>query len=127
MKILAISADSKLKDLVKSFAAESEHYSFIYNQGTRPLDIVGFAYEKNPSVILLDDDYVKPNAAVMIATLKKMKKNLKIIFITSDSSVELGKEISPLGIAYYAIKPLDKNEFDEVLNSISKTKSKTTY
>ena len=89
-----------------------------------PIDIVGYVYEKNPFVIIVDDDYVKPNAAVMISTIKKMNENIKVIFITSDSSVELGKQISPLGIAYYAIKPLNKNEFDELLNSISKTKLK---
>ena len=52
---------------------------------------------------------------------------MQIIFVTSDTSVELGKKISPLGITYYAIKPIDKVEFDELLNSISKTKLKPTY
>ena len=122
MKILAISADDKLTNLVNSFAIEFGHQTFIYNQSTKPIDIVGYSYEKSPSVIILDDDYVNPNAAVMIATLKKMKKNIEIIFITSDTSVELGKQISPLGITYYAIKPIDKKEFSELLNSISENK-----
>ena len=127
MKILAISADDEIISLVNSFATEFEPHTFIYNQSTKPIDMVGYAYEKNPSVIILDDDYVNPNAAVMIATLKKMKKNIEIIFITSDTSVELGKQISPLGITYYAIKPIDKKEFSELLNSISENRLKSTH
>lgn len=127
MKIFTLSTDAEIIQLVNSFASDYQHHSIIYNKSQVPIDIVGYVYDKNPFVIIVDDDYVKPNAAVMISTIKKMKEDIKIIFITSDSSVELGKKISPLGIAYYAIKPLDKYEFDELLNSISKNKHKSTY
>lgn len=120
MKVLTLTVDRELIQLVDAFASEYEHHSFIYNKSRRPIDIVGFTYEKNPSLIIVDDDYVNPDAAVMISTLKKIKKNIEIIFITSNSSIELGKQISPLGITYYAIKPLDKEDFDELLNSVSK-------
>ena len=127
MKIFTLSTDKELIQLVDSFASEYQHHSIKYNKSKIPIDIVGYVYEKNPFVIIIDDDYVKPNAAVMITTIKKVKKNMQIIFVTSDTSVELGKKISPLGITYYAIKPIDKDEFDELLDSISKTKLKPTY
>jgi len=127
MKILTISADVKLISLVNSFVTKNNQHFAILNQSKNPLDLVGFVYEKNPSVVILDNDYVKPNAADIISTIKKMRNDIEIIFITSDPSVELGKEISPLGIAYYTIKPVDLNEFDELLNSISKNKIKTNY
>lgn len=127
MKIFTLSVDQELIKLVDNYCKENQQQSILYNKSRRPIDIVGFVYEQNPFVIIIDDDYVKPDAAVMISTIKKIKENIKIIFVTSDSSVQLGKEISPLGIAYYAIKPLDKIEFDELLNSISKKKIHTTY
>jgi len=127
MKIFTLSTDREIIRLVDSFASENQHQSINYNKSKIPIDIVGYVYEKNPFVIIIDDDYVKPNAAVMISTIKKMKENMQIIFVTSDTSVELGKKISPLGITYYTIKPIDKHEFDELLNSISKTKLKPTY
>lgn len=127
MKIFTLSADIKIIRLVDSFASEYHHQSITYINSKIPIDIVGHVYDENPFVIIIDDDYVKPNAAVMISTIKKMKENMQIIFVTSDTSVELGKKISPLGITYYAIKPIDKVEFDELLNSISKTKLKPTY
>ena len=127
MKIFTLSTDKEIIQLVDSFASENKHQSIVYNKSKIPIDIVGYVYEKNPFVIIVDDDYATPNAAVVISTIKKMKENIKIIFITSDVSVELGKKISPLGITYYAIKPLDKYEFDELLSSISKNKLNTTY
>jgi len=127
MKIFTLSTDKEIIRLVDSFASKNQHQSITYNKSKIPIDIVGYVYEKNPFVIIIDDDYVKPNAAVMISTIKKMKENMHIIFVTSDTSVELGKRISPLGITYYTIKPIDKDEFDELLNSILKTKLKPTY
>lgn len=127
MKIFILSTDKEITQLVDSFASEYHHQSIIYNKSKIPIDIVGYVYEKSPYVVIIDDDYIRPNAAILISTIKKMKKNIQIIFVTSDTSVELGKKISPLGIAYYAMKPIDKEEFDELLNSILKTKLKPTY
>ena len=56
-----------------------------------------------------------------------MKKDLKIVFVTSNPSIELGKEISPLGISYYAIKPFDQKDFTELINSLTKNKQSITY
>lgn len=127
MKIFILSTDKEITQLVDSFASEYHHQSIIYNKSKIPIDIVGYVYEKSPYVVIIDDDYIRPNAAILISTIKKMKENIQIIFVTSDTSVELGKKISPLGIAYYAMKPIDKEEFDELLNSILKTKLKPTY
>jgi DNA-binding response OmpR family regulator len=127
MKILTVSTDKEIIRLIDAYASEHNHQSINYNASKRPIDIVGYIYEKNPFLIIVDDDFVKTDAAVTISTIKKMKENLKVIFITSDSSVQLGKKISPLGIAYYAIKPLNKIELDELLNSLSKTKLNSTY
>jgi response regulator of citrate/malate metabolism len=44
------------------------------------------------------------------------------IFVTSDESYELGREISPLGIQYYAIKPVDVNDMRDLIASLTKIK-----
>jgi len=49
-----------------------------------------------------------------------MKKNMKIIFLTSDNSIEKGREISPLGVLYYGIKPVSQRELLQVLDSSKK-------
>ena len=77
-----------------------------------------------PSVLIVDDDYLKPNSVEILESIRNVNKEMKIIFASSDSSLELGKKVSQLGIYYYAIKPIDESEFKELLDSLLNTKSK---
>ena len=119
--MLFITVDAKIIEMGHSFSRTHSKHIAIYNSNKNPLDIVNFIYESKPSVLLIDDDFINPNSATLIGTLNKVRENLKIIFLTSDSSIELGKKISQLVIQYYAIKPLDEAEFEELLVSILKT------
>jgi DNA-binding response OmpR family regulator len=124
VKTLIITQDEDLKRIVSSFQTEENEELLIYDKSSKPLDVVGFIIENSPSILILDDDMINPDTFDVLSNIKKMKKDLKIIFVTSNTSIELGKEISPLGISYYAIKPLDENDFIELLNSLSKNKLK---
>ena len=57
--------------------------------------------------------------------LKKVNPGLKIIFFTSDSSLELGREISPLGVLYYGLKPISELEIKSLVESINKLEKVT--
>jgi len=127
MKILIITDDAMLMKLGNSLNHVSDGQMIIYNSGANPLSVLAFVYENNPSLLILDDDYLKPNSAQIIDTIRKMNKNLSIVFVTSDPGLELGKEISQLGILYYAIKPLVESELEDLLNSINNSKDKLTY
>ena len=127
MKILIITDDAMLMKLGNSLNHVSDGQMIIYNSGANPLSVLAFVYENNPSLLIVDDDYLKPNSVQIIETIRKVHKNLVIVFTTSDHSLKLGKEVSQLGIHYYAIKPFDAKEFDDLINSISKAKTKLTY
>lgn len=125
MKIMLLTDDNKLIKMGQSFSEIHALESEICSDKKNPLDVVQCIYKAKPSVIVIDDDFICPNSATLIKTLKMVKKNLKIIFLTSDSSVELGKEISQLAINFYAVKPLEEAEFEDLLLSILKTNNKT--
>jgi len=127
MKIIMITNDPVLTKMGTSSQNISGEQLTIYNSDPNPLNVVSFVYENNPSSLIIDDDYLKPNSAQIIETIRKVHKNLAIVFTTSDHSLKLGKEVSQLGIHYYAIKPFDTKEFDDLINSISKAKTKLTY
>ena len=74
-------------------------------------------------MLIIDDDLLTPNTLQVLESIRKVDNNMKIIFVTSDASIELGKKISPLGIFYYAIKPIEESDFTELLESVLKTKS----
>ena len=82
MKILTLSVDTELIRLIDTYASDHKHQSIKFNTSKRPIDIVGYVYEQNPFLIIVDDDFVKPDAAVTISTIKKMKEKVKVIFST---------------------------------------------
>ncbi len=118
VKILIISNDPSLSNLINEIQLDKPCNISIYTENSQPLDIATYAFSLNPVILILDDDNVKPNSSRIIKSLKKMIPNIAIIFLTSSSSVELGREISQLGIQYYAIKPLSQNELQDSINSI---------
>ena len=50
------------------------------------------------------------------------RKKLDIIFVTSNSGLEIGRAVSQIGIHYYAIKPLQQTELSDVILSLNKLK-----
>ena len=124
MRILLISKDKRLQSYIKDFEENCNASTIIYNDEPNPIKILSFYLSIQPSAIIVDDDYLTPNSVTFIESVRKVNQKTKIIFTTSDSSIELGKQISPLGIYYYIIKPIDEREFKELLDSllISKTK-----
>jgi response regulator of citrate/malate metabolism len=124
MKILLISEDNLLQAIVKNYEESSDVSTTIYDADYKPIKILSRFLEEQPSVIIVDNDYLAPNSVTVIDSIRKVNIKTKIIFTTSDSSIELGKKISPLGIYYYAIKPIGESEIKELLDSLLNTKSK---
>jgi DNA-binding NarL/FixJ family response regulator len=103
-------------------AEENKLHCSVVNHSSDPLDIMAAVCSHKPSVLLLDDDFVHPNSAHTLSSIKKVNEDLDIIFITSDSGISLGRAVSQLGIHYYAVKPLEYSELHEAIMSLSKMK-----
>jgi response regulator of citrate/malate metabolism len=124
MRILLISDDNLLQSIVKSFGDNTGITPSVYNANPKPIKVLSSFLSLQPSVLIVDDDYLKPNSVEILESIRSVNKKTKIIFASSDPSLELGKEISQLGVYYYAIKPIDESEFKELLDSLLKPKSK---
>jgi DNA-binding NarL/FixJ family response regulator len=79
---------------------------------------------ENPTLLIADDDFLKPESAHILKSIKKVNKSIYIIFLSSDLSIELGREVSQLGIQYYALKPFGVEDLIDVVNFIGKLKNK---
>ena len=122
MQILVISED---KFLVNSMAEvrSSEVYDIkLYESSYDPFEVLSSVHSLSPSLLILDDDIAKPNSAKILKSIKQISKNVKIIFLTSNDSLHLGREISPIGVYFYGIKPFSKAEILTLIKSFS-TKS----
>lgn len=118
MKILIISKDLELKNIISNISADIDCNINILDQSSDPLDAMSKVCTSNPSLLIIDDDFIKPNSMHLLKSIRSVRKDLKIIFVTSDDSIELGREISPLGIQYYAIKPIAEAELLELINTV---------
>ena len=124
MRTLLISKDSLLIKMVNVFGKSDEDSVTVYEEELDPLRVLSNILSVQPTVLIIDDDYLSPNTVSILESLRKVNDKIKIIFFTSDSSIELGKAVSQLGIYFYAIKPVEEEEFKTLYNSLLKLRTK---
>lgn len=122
MKLLLLTNDLEIKKIFESEDISTNN-QLIFFENQNPLEILSFACNERPSLLILDDDFVSPNSAQIIKSIKNLCKNIAVIFITSDAGLDLGRQVSQLGIQYYTIKPISNDEIIDSVNSIIKLKS----
>lgn len=116
MKILALSNDH---NLVKGLEVPGYSVDCIYVQDESHLwDLIEKMTSGRVALVLVDDDHIRPNSARVIQVARRIRKDIPIIFLTSDMSIELGQKISQLGIDFYGHKPLNKDDLSQALVSI---------
>lgn len=89
-----------------------------YDTSTDPLDVISEIASKISNILILDDDFLSPNSAKLLESIKKVSPNLPIIFLTSDTSLELGRKINSIGVKYYLIKPVSESNLREFVKSV---------
>ena len=124
MRIVTITNDTNLIKLIDQPEVKGQNQLIVYNKTNDLLDVVSFIHTNHPSILIIDDDFLKPDSAHLLENVKKLNPDLAIVFITSDSSIDLGKQVSQVGIHFYGLKPLTENELEDSIRSI--TKHKTT-
>lgn len=124
IKVLLISKDKNLQ-ILKDNEYLSEIYQFInYFSSSDSLDIMSQVCVTNPSILILDDDFTNPETPHLLSSIKKVHPKLNTIFITSDSSIEIGRRIHSIGVKFYMIKPVSEKKLSEFLKSIVKENQK---
>ena len=116
--MLIISKDNSLTKALNNTAdiMQCEFYNF--SNSTDSLDIASEIFSINPSLLIIDDDFTAPNSAKLLESIKKVNSKLQIIFITSDTGLELGRKINKIGVKYYLIKPIERESLNEFIKSI---------
>ena len=63
MKIVTITNDDSLIELINKPEVSGNHQLVIYNESKDLLDVVSFIYTIHASIIIVDDDFLKPDSA----------------------------------------------------------------
>ncbi len=126
MQILLITEDSLLLSSISDLNITELGEIKLHERSYDPLEVISSVHSISPTLLILDDDILKPNSAKILKSIKQISKNVEIIFLTSDNSVDLGREISPIGVYFYGIKPISKDEILDLIKSVyTKNKSIT--
>ena len=125
MNMIIASQDKDLLDMVILIGREMEMGIQVLNDSNNPLDLMTRVCTLNPTVLIMDDDYLTPHSAHTLESIKKVNQNTEIIFLTSDDSIELGRAISQLGIHYYGIKPVDESDLKDAIKALKEIKTQS--
>jgi len=75
--------------------------------------------QKNEPIVILGDSFEEKIASVdVIALMRKCNKNLRIILVSDDSSLETLKRIREDGIFYHALKPHNQEDNEELRSAV---------
>lgn len=125
MRLLILSEDINLITGIEKLSKDNGDEIIKYTESLDPLDIMSSVCTLSPMVVFADDDYLKPNTAHILKSIKKVNKGIHVVFFTSDSSIELGREISPLGIHFYGIKPIPSSILTNLIDSLTNLNKST--
>ncbi len=118
MKTILFSKDIELVEFMNSnFHNNSE--IIIYQSIDNPIDAFAFTILEKPALLIIDDDLTKPNTVSLLKNIKNLGKRNYIILITSNESLDFGREVSSLGILHYSIKPCNYVILNEFISSIT--------
>ncbi len=115
-KILIADKDSKeRKQLAKFF--ENSHFE-VETTASAAYAIAKIVQKHEPIVILGDSFEEKIASVDVIALMRKCNKNLRIILISDDSSLETLRRVREDGIFYHALKPHNQEDNEELRSAV---------
>ena len=109
----------------KDSAARKELASFFENSHFEVETTASAAYaiakivQKNEPIVILGDSFEEKIASVdVIALMRKCNKNLRIILVSDDSSLETLKRIREDGIFFHALRPHNQADNEELRSAV---------
>jgi len=126
MLIQSITNCKEFKDTLTTVSRKIDHEFEFLNDLSRPFELLADISKRKPSILILDDDYSKPETPEFLTAIRKVHNNIKIIFCTSNDRTEFGRTIISIGTDIYLMKPVDEEDITQTLNSVSNYIEKQT-
>lgn len=74
---------------------------------------------KNQPIVILGDSFEEKISAVdVIVLMRRCNKDLRIILVSDDSSLETLRRIREDGIFYHALKPVNQEDNEELISVV---------
>lgn len=115
-KLLIADGDSVARKQMAEFF-ENSHFE-VETTASAAYAIAKIVQKHDPLVILGDSFEEKIASVDVIALMRKCNKNLRIILVSDDSSLETLRRIREDGIFYHALKPHSQEDNEELRSAV---------
>ena len=115
---MAVTSDQQvISTLSQENLPNNWNFSLVMEK-VEPVDLLVKIHAFNPIAIIIDDTLFAPKTNSLLLSIREIQNSIQIIFITDNDSIELGREISQLGIHKYFIKPFSMMHLLESIKSL---------
>jgi DNA-binding NtrC family response regulator len=121
MDVLVVENDASVLSYIVGLIQQWGHNAEKSETGR---DTIKKVKEKIYDLVLLDTSIHDMTAQVLIAKLKELRPDIKIVTMTESNTGEMEKEIRTLGIVYYMSKPVSEGVLKDILDHISMKKDR---
>ncbi len=101
--------------LLKKILERKGHEVFTF---TEEEDAVGFVKKNNVDVAILDIKLKRLSGIDLLGILKEIQPDLNVIMLTGYPTIETAKEALNKGAKEYLVKPVDKAELEQAVDSV---------
>jgi DNA-binding NtrC family response regulator len=91
---------------------------------TEEQEALAFAAANTVDLAILDIKLKKMSGVDVLAELKKINATMQAIMLTGYPTVETAREAINLGADEYCVKPIDRQELEEKVEKVLKSKAK---
>ncbi len=109
-KILVLDDVQDAVILVKKILTRQGHEVDIF---TEEEDAINFVKNNSVDLAILDIKLKKMSGIQVLAEIKKLQAEIKVIMLTGYPTIETAREAIELGAGEYCVKPIDKQELEE--------------
>ncbi|MBL1214823.1 MAG: hypothetical protein HND52_15810 [Ignavibacteriae bacterium] len=121
MKIILISNDKDVIKTINNIDSIINEQLIIFNSASDSCEILSEIISNNPSLIIFDNDFIENETVKILKSLRKIDSRVSIILVTSELSIELGRDLSQIGIHFKALKPISLISMEESIKALQKS------
>ena len=119
-KILLVEEKKEVRDFIVRFFSER---NFDVLNATNGIDALLAIKRDRPDIVLLELEMKDMDGIEVLRRIRKIKRNIKVIVVTSIDDIEIMNEAKRLGIISYLTKPIVLSELmDIVLKNLGRKK-----
>ncbi len=101
--------------LIQKILERKGHTVHVFTEEEEAME---FSSNQSVDLAILDIKLKKMNGIKVLAELKKIDPAIRVIILTGYPTIETAREAMDLGANEYCVKPIDKSELEEKVDTV---------